>query len=138
MCKSLGEPQHLQNTTVDASLTSPFLLKSKQVLGSSKSFLLYPELVIELKALSSPKPYHCFVIKNLRRINSKRVREIDTYFDLLPTRASLRIPVTFGQQTDCGHNGCWIWKARQSRTMMGRHFQMRIILGYVCYSTNIE
>lgn len=81
-------------------------------------------------SLSSPKSCHCFVIKNLRKINSNHIRRIESYF-LLPSRDSLIIPVTFGEHTDCGHNVWQIWKALQSRTMMGRPLQIRIILGYI-------
>lgn len=51
-------------------------------------------------SLSSPKPCHCFVRKNLRKINSKHKRRIESYFHLLPSRAFLIIPVTFGEYTD--------------------------------------
>lgn len=122
-----------KNTTVNASWISHFLSLSEQVLDSSKSFFFSLSKIShkDESSPSSPKPCHCFGRKSLGKINSKHIIRTESYFHLLPSRAFLIIPVTFREHTDCGHNVWQIWKALQSRTMMGRPVQIRIILGYI-------
>lgn len=90
-----------KNTTANASWISHFLLKSEQVLGSTKPFFFFLwKISHRAESSSSPlKSQHCFVIKDFRKINSKHRRIIEGYFDLLPRKASLIIAVTFGKQT---------------------------------------